>query len=70
MDRISDAYHFLVDKSIDGEDDDHNNGWLRSELMAPWWEIVLVLAVMLGPFAYSSAHLAMTSKSADFITHL
>ncbi len=32
--------------------------WLRPELIAPWWEIVLVLCVMLGPFAYSSARQA------------
>ena len=38
--------------------------------MAPWWEIVLVLAVMLGPFAYSSIHFAVESNSTNFIIHL
>ncbi len=30
--------------------------WLRPELVAPWWEIVLVLCVMLGPFAWSAVN--------------
>jgi membrane protease YdiL (CAAX protease family) len=44
--------------------------WLRPELMAPWWEIVLVLAVMLGPFVYGSTHFALESRSSDFISHM
>jgi membrane protease YdiL (CAAX protease family) len=70
IDRILDAYDFLVEKSIDEEDDDYDNGWLRRELIAPWWEIVLVLAVMLGIPAYSSAHFAMANRSDDFIKHM
>ena len=44
--------------------------WLRSELIAPWWEIVLVLMVMLGPFAYSSTHFALKTNSPDFISKM
>lgn len=47
--------------------DDYAPGrWLRPELIAPWWEIVLVLTVMLGPFAYSSLHYALRSHSYGF----
>ena len=38
--------------------------------MAPWWEIVLVLAVMLGPFIYSSALFAVKSNSHNFVSHM
>jgi membrane protease YdiL (CAAX protease family) len=41
--------------------------WLRPELIAPWWEVALVLAVMLGPFAYSSTRFALASHTYDFI---
>jgi membrane protease YdiL (CAAX protease family) len=44
--------------------------WLRPALMAPWWEIALVLVVMLGPFAYSSAYHAIKSTSPDFISQM
>jgi len=33
--------------------------WLRPELIASWWEIVLVLCVMLGPFAWSAVNQAL-----------
>lgn len=42
--------------------------WLRTELIAPWWEIALVLAVMLGPFIYSSTHYALTNGSKNYIS--
>lgn len=58
--------HFTPNVDADGEPEP----WLRPALMAPWWEIVLVLVVMLGPFAYSSAHYALGSKSSDFISHM
>lgn len=44
--------------------------WLRPELVAPWWEVALVLGVMLGPFAYSSSRFALTNQSPDFISHM
>jgi membrane protease YdiL (CAAX protease family) len=43
---------------------------LRAELVAPWWEIALVLGVMLGPFAYSAIHFALQGHIADFIDKL
>jgi membrane protease YdiL (CAAX protease family) len=42
--------------------------WLRPELIAPWWEIVLVLAVMLGPFVYSSTHYVLTNGSDNYLS--
>ena len=44
--------------------------WLRPALVAPWWEIALVLTVMLGPFAYSSIHYAIRANSPDYISHM
>ncbi len=40
--------------------------WLRPELIAPWWEIVAVLCVMLGPFAWSAIRFALKGQGADF----
>lgn len=42
--------------------------WLRPELVAPWWEIALVLAVMLGPFIYSSTRYVLTNGSNNYIS--
>ncbi len=44
--------------------------WLRPALRAPWWEIVLVLTVMLGPFAYSSVHFALQKNPGNFIVRM
>ncbi len=41
--------------------------WLRPELIAPWWEIVLVLCVMLGPFAYSAVKHALDGADLTLI---
>jgi membrane protease YdiL (CAAX protease family) len=42
--------------------------WLRPELVAPWWEIMLVLTVMLGPFIYSSTRYAVTPHASNYIS--
>ena len=41
--------------------------WLRPELVAPWWEIALVLGVMLGPFAFDAIRFALSQQSHDFL---
>ena len=61
-----DDIHFTPNVDAEGEPEP----WMRPELVAPWWEIVLVLVVMLGPFAYSSAHFALRSRSSDFISQM
>jgi membrane protease YdiL (CAAX protease family) len=44
--------------------------WLRRELIAPWWEIVPVLCVMLGPFAYSAVTTGLHGQNLEFIVKL
>jgi membrane protease YdiL (CAAX protease family) len=44
------------------------DSWLRPELVAPWWEVALVLAVMLGPFIYSSTQYAVKNGSTEYIS--
>jgi membrane protease YdiL (CAAX protease family) len=44
--------------------------WLRPELIAPWWEITLVLCVMLGPFAWSAIHAALHAQIVEFLDKL
>jgi membrane protease YdiL (CAAX protease family) len=44
--------------------------WLRPELVAPWWEIALVLCVMLGPFAWSALRFAFSNQNLDFVDKL
>ena len=44
--------------------------WLRPELIAPWWEIALVLGVMLGPFAWSAVHFALKGQGTQFLDDL
>ncbi len=44
--------------------------WLRPELVAPWWEIVLVLCVMLGPFAWSAVRTGLRGQNVDFFNEL
>jgi membrane protease YdiL (CAAX protease family) len=57
-----DEPHLTENRASDRE------SWLRPELMAPWWEMALVLVVMLGPFAYGSIHFALKSTSGDFLS--
>jgi membrane protease YdiL (CAAX protease family) len=44
--------------------------WLRRELIAPWWEIFMVLAFMLGPFVYSSTRYALSVHSNHYISQI
>jgi membrane protease YdiL (CAAX protease family) len=54
--------------AYDNEDQPRGSAkWLRPELVAPWWEIVLVLCVMLGPFACSALNMAMKGQVVDFL---
>ena len=48
----------------------NNEGWLRTELVAPWWEITLVLCVMLGPFAWSAIRFAFKGQNVDFFNEM
>ncbi len=51
-------------------DEEQTREWLRPELIAPWWEISLVLAVMLGPFAYSAVTTGLHGQNLEFIEKL
>lgn len=51
----------------DNTEDRAAANWLRPELIAPWWEIFLVLCVMLGPFAWSAIHMGLKGQILDFL---
>ena len=44
--------------------------WLRKELVAPWWEIVLVIAVVIGISALKSTWSAFHGSSAHYVDML
>jgi membrane protease YdiL (CAAX protease family) len=54
----------------EGEEGQATAKWLRPEIVAPWWEIVPVLCVMLGPFAWSAVSHALEGANLSLIEKL
>jgi len=59
-----------TDSSINRDADGEREPWLRPELVAPWWEIVLVLIVLIGAFAGRSTYMALHGSSGHYINLL
>ena len=57
----------MYDLPHDNDEAQSSAPWLRPELVARWWEIVLVLGVMLGPFAWSAINFAIHGADISFI---
>jgi membrane protease YdiL (CAAX protease family) len=47
--------------------DNEKRPWLRQQLVARWWEITLMLAVMLGPYAFSAIRMGLRGRDFNIL---
>ncbi len=62
-----------MNNAVDPRQDDSLAGrqpWLRAGLAAPWWEIIVVIALVIGPFAGRSIWMAFHGSSTHYINLL
>lgn len=56
--------------SVSVESSSRRAEWLRPELVAPWWEVILVGAAFIGPFIWTSAWAALHGSNHKYVTLL